>query len=128
MTVTSRNDVAVGTVSDSVMFCTSRAAGPVMGVPPGVGMGDAGCVGAGVVTDPAFRIPLPDASALVVGIIGSSAMRPLSNSWRHSGDTAAGSRRYSSYITCTKAAVLVPKTNSLHARETDGVKGGARGG
>src|SRR5690349_2710358 len=46
-------------------------------------------------------------------MIGSSANLPFSNSSRHSGPTEAGSRRYSSYITCTKAALWVPKTNSL---------------
>src|SRR5437667_8451125 len=33
--VISRNDVAVGTDSESIMFCTRRAAGPVIGVRPG---------------------------------------------------------------------------------------------
>src|SRR2546422_10524879 len=39
----SRNDVAVGTVSDSVMFVTNRAAGPVMGLAP-FGRGEMGDV------------------------------------------------------------------------------------
>src|SRR6266478_5761293 len=39
----SRNDVAVGTVSDSVMFATNRAAGPVIGLAP-FGRGEMGDV------------------------------------------------------------------------------------
>src|SRR5690242_18529774 len=41
----SRNEVAVGTVNDSVMFATNRAAGPVIGIgslEPGVRVGGAG--------------------------------------------------------------------------------------
>src|SRR5437016_1416636 len=49
-TTTSRNDVAVGTDSESVMFWTRRAAGPVMGVRPGAGRRETGVgSGAGVV-------------------------------------------------------------------------------
>src|SRR5262249_39527304 len=53
----SRNEVAVGTVSESVMFATKRAAGPVMGLAPGGagrGTGDAGGVGGG-----GGGVPLP---------------------------------------------------------------------
>jgi len=74
----SRNEVAVGTVSDSVMFATNRAAGPVMGLAP-FGRGEMGDV--------------PIASERSPGIIGSSARRPLSNSSRHSWPTDDGSRR-----------------------------------
>src|SRR5258706_1508272 len=105
----SRNEVAVGTVSDSVMFATRRTAGPVIGVAPwGGGTGDGGEVVAARTTD-ASPVPRPSSP----GITGSSASRPLSNRSRHSWPTDDGSRRYSSYITCTKAALCVPKTNSL---------------
>src|SRR2546426_6236275 len=40
----SRNEVAVGTVSDSVMFVTNRAAGPPIGLPPARGGGGGGGV------------------------------------------------------------------------------------
>ena len=40
----SRNEVAVGTERESVMFCARRAAGPVRGVRPGSGTRDAGGV------------------------------------------------------------------------------------
>src|SRR5438093_10796150 len=73
----------------------------------GCGMGDAGCGCSGAATPPVV------ASARVVGMTGSSATLPLSNRLRHSSPTEAGSRRYCSYITCTKAALWVPKTNSL---------------
>src|SRR6267378_5387491 len=97
------------------MFATRRAAGPVIGVAPGCEMGDAGGVVCGAVTLPASRIPPPATSARVVGIMGRSADFPFSNSRRHSSGTEAGSRRYCSYITCTKAALWVPKTNLLTA-------------
>src|SRR5438034_11672400 len=110
----SRNEVAVGTDNESVMFWTRRAAGPTIGVSPGCGMRDAGGVGVVAGTLPASRISLPEsASSRLVGITGSSATLPLSNRLRHSSPTEAGSRRYCSYITCTKAALWVPKTNSL---------------
>src|SRR5438477_10274276 len=110
----SRNEVAVGTDNESVMFWTGRAAGPTIGVSPGCGMRDAGGVGVVAGTLPASRISLPEsASSRLVGITGSSASLPLSNRFRHSSPTEAGSRRYCSYITCTKAALWVPKTNSL---------------
>src|SRR5437660_4025732 len=98
----SRNEVAVGTVSDSVMLGTGRAVGPVIGVAPGGGgRGDAGGVGVGVVrvaVDPS-PVPRPASRTSVrsIGITGSSESRPLSNSSRHSGPTDDGSRRYSSY-------------------------------
>src|SRR2546426_8367234 len=57
--------------------------------------------------------PLPSTSARLVGITGSSASLPLSKRLRHSSPTEAGSRKYCSYITCTNAALWVPKTNSL---------------
>src|SRR5438477_4580263 len=67
----SRNEVAVGTVSDSVMFATRRAAGPVRGVAPGGvvgagslepgawagGAGVAGCTSAAVVATPGSWLP-----------------------------------------------------------------------
>src|SRR5437667_536477 len=110
----SRNEVAVGTDNESVMFWTRRAAGPTIGVSPGCGMRDAGGVGVVAGTLPASRISLPEsASSRLVGITGSSASLPLSNRFRHSSPTEAGSRRYCSYITCTNAALWVPKTNSL---------------
>src|SRR5436309_4027541 len=115
----SRNEVAVGTVSDSVMFCTNRAAVPVMGVAPGGagsterGAGGAAGAGAGVAAAcSVLRAPW---------MIGSSASFPLSNSSRHSGATDEGSRRYSSYMTCTKAALWVPKTNSLTRWNLQGI-------
>src|SRR5882762_2349620 len=52
----SRNEVAVGTVSDSVMFATNRAAGPVIGVAPGGG--GTGGVG-GVVRGTVAPSPVP---------------------------------------------------------------------
>src|SRR5438445_8309670 len=114
-TTTSRNDVAVGTDSESVMFWTRRAAGPVMGVRPGAGRRETGVgSGAGVVVG--SRLPPPvsrSTSSRLVGITGSSASLPLSKRLRHSSPTEAGSRRYCSYITCTNAALWVPKTNSL---------------
>src|SRR5207244_4132961 len=110
----SRNEVAVGTDNESVMFWTRRAAGPTIGVSPGCGMRDAGGVGVVAGTLPASRISLPEsASSRLVGITGSSASLPLSKRLRHSSPTEAGSRRYCSYITCTNAALWVPKTNSL---------------
>src|SRR2546426_8522011 len=114
----SRNEVAVGTVRDSVMLATSRAAGPVIGLAPfGSGEWGVGLTGAASRTTPLS--PLPDVSPVpatwdrLAGITGSSVSLPLSNSSRHSGPTDAGSRRYSSYIAWTKAAFWVPKTNSL---------------
>src|SRR5512146_1548980 len=106
-TATSRNDVAVGTLIESVMFCTSRAAGPVIGVIPGGGaaVGADGCGAAGEAD--------ASTSARSVLMMGSSASFPLSKRARQSSETEAGSRRYCSYITCTNAALLVPKTNSL---------------
>src|SRR2546425_10477109 len=87
-----------------------------MGERPGGGMGDAGCVGAVVGTLPASRIPPPDnTSSRLVGITGRSADFPLSKRVRHSSPTEAGSRRDCSYMTCTNAALCVPKTNSLPA-------------
>src|SRR5256885_9790975 len=113
-TTMSRNDVAVGTDSESVMFWTRRAAGPVMGVRPGdAGSGERGAVPVGAAEDTAPCSPLPSTSARLVGITGSSASLPLSKRLRHSSPTEAGSRRYCSYITCTNAALWVPKTNSL---------------
>src|SRR5207253_8233978 len=57
----SRNEVAVGTVSDSVMFATNRAAGPVMGVAPGgagsTERGAGGAAGAGAATCSVLRAP-----------------------------------------------------------------------
>src|SRR6266702_4494579 len=115
----SRKEVAVGTVRDSVMFATSRAAGPVIGTAPGGagsterGAGGAAGAGAGVAAAcSVLRAPW---------MIGSSASFPLSNSSRHSGATDEGSRRYSSYMTCTKAALWVPKTNSLTRWNLQGI-------
>src|SRR2546430_11446588 len=54
-----------------------------------------------------------------VGITGSSASLPLSNSFRHSSPTEEGSHRYCSYITCTNAALCVPNTNSLTKRSEE---------
>src|SRR5260370_22719107 len=69
LAATSRNDVAVGTTSESVMFWTNRAAGPVIGVRPGCevgagegGGGDAGDaddVVAGAAVGAVSRFPLP---------------------------------------------------------------------
>src|SRR5690348_10626933 len=106
-TATSRNDVAVGTPRESVMFCTSRAAGPVIAVIPWAGIAPGAAAGAAVGAADAST------SARSVLMMGSSASFPLSNRARQSSETEAGSRRYCSYITCTKAALLVPKTNSL---------------
>src|SRR2546423_647848 len=113
-TTMSRNEVAVGTDNESVMFWTRRAAGPVMGVRPGdAGSGERGAVPVGAAESTAPCSPLPSTSARLVGITGSSATLPLSKRVRHSSPTEAGSRRYCSYITCTNAALWVPKTNSL---------------
>src|SRR5947208_4258264 len=113
-TAISRNDVAVGTDSESVMFWTRRAAGPVMGVRPGVaGSGERGAVAVGAAEGTAPCSPLPSTSARLIGITGTSASLPLSKRVSHSAPTEAGSRRYCSYITCTNAALWVPKTNSL---------------
>src|SRR5438093_355322 len=118
-TALSRNDVAVGTDSESVMFWTRRAAGPVIGVRPGLGVrpgpgvwGPGSGAWAGI-PGPESRAPDPATSSRLVGITGSSASLPLSKRLRHSSPTEAGSRRYCSYITCTNAALWVPKTNSL---------------
>src|SRR4249920_3721216 len=110
----SRNDVAVGTVRLSAMFCTSRAEGHVRGATIGerarvaavgaaaIGAGAvvAGAVvgaGAGAVGAVAGRAatagnPLPTPiSAAVAGMTGNWASRPLSNSSLHSGPTDCGS-------------------------------------
>src|SRR5881628_713162 len=58
-TATSRNEVAVGTDRESVMFWASRAAGPVIGVRPGCGMGEGGCGLRGGGGGDASRIPHP---------------------------------------------------------------------
>src|SRR3989449_1247074 len=94
------------------MFCTSRPAGPVIGVKV-PGRGERGEVRGGAAEGTSPFSPLPRTSARSVGITGSSASRPLSKSCRQSSETEAGSRRYCSYITCTKAALWVPNTNSL---------------
>src|SRR5216117_2191086 len=94
------------------MFCTSRPAGPVIGV-KALGRGERGEVRGGAAEGTSPFSPLPRTSARSVGITGSSASLPLSNCWRQSSPTDAGSRRYCSYITCTKAALWVPNTNSL---------------
>src|SRR3989441_1181294 len=94
------------------MFCARRAAGPVRGVNP-LGSGEMGEVRGGAAGRTSPFSPLPKTSARSVGITGSSLRRPLSNRLRHSSPTEAGSRRYCSYITCTNAALWVPKTNSL---------------
>src|SRR2546422_7401571 len=94
------------------MFCTSRPAGPVIGVKV-PGRGERGEVRGGAAEGTSPFSPLPRTSARSVGITGSSASRPLSKSGRQSSETEAGSRRYCSYITCTKAALWVPNTNSL---------------
>src|SRR5713101_5678139 len=78
------------------------------GAPGGGGGGDRGGAEAGACS-PLVR----STSARSVGITGRSASLPLSNSLRHSSSTDEGSRRYCSYITCTNAALWVPKTNSL---------------
>src|SRR2546427_12344007 len=88
----SRNEVAVGTVSDSVMFVTNRAAGPVIGLAP-FGSGEMGDVLAAAADGTSAFSLLPVTSDRLVGMIGSSPRRPLSNSSRHSGPTEAGSRR-----------------------------------
>src|SRR5438876_5632786 len=72
-----------------------------------------GEVRGGAAARPSPFSPLPKTSARSVGITGSSLSRPLSKRLRHSSPTEAGSRRYCSYITCTNAALWVPKTNSL---------------
>src|SRR3989441_6116673 len=84
------------------MFCTSRPAGPVIGVKV-PGRGERGEVRGGAAEGTSPFSPLPKTSARSVGITGSSASRPLSKSCRQSSETEAGSRRYCSYITCTKA-------------------------
>src|SRR2546426_8310933 len=94
------------------MFCTSRPAGPVIGVKV-PGRGERGEVRGGAAEGTSPFSPLPRTSARSVGITGSSASLPLSKSCRQSSETEAGSRRYCSYITCTKAALWVPNTNSL---------------
>src|SRR5690242_12642230 len=113
----SRKLVAVGTERDSVMFRTRRAAGPVMGVAPsGIVERETGIGGFGPLTFPVSRFTFPVSrrtSARSVGMTGSSVRCPLSKRARHSSPTDDGSRRYCSYITCTNAALLVPKTNSL---------------
>src|ERR1043166_6828769 len=96
----SRKDVAVGTVSDSVMLATNRAAGPVMGLAPGgsgewgVGLcgGGGPCGVAGVACGATVRTT--PHSPLPLGMIGSSAIFPFSNSSRHSWPTEAGSGRH----------------------------------
>src|ERR1051325_11104153 len=113
----SRNEVAVGTDSASVMFWARRAAAPVIGVNPwGIGNGEWGMVGASTPSLSPFPFPLSrSTSSGLVAITGRSAKAPLSNSFRHSSPTEAGSRRYCSYITCTKAALSVPNTNNTPA-------------
>src|SRR5438093_10444201 len=66
----SRKDVAVGTVSDSVMLVTSRAAGPVIGTAPGDrasaagdGTRETGNVGAGGGCVSRFTFPVSRGSA-----------------------------------------------------------------
>src|SRR5438093_11141333 len=116
----SRNEVAVGTESESVMLATNRAAGPVIGVVPrGGGTGDVG--GVLRVTVGPSPVPRPSSRGRSDGMTGSSAIFPFSNNSRHSGATDEGSRRYSSYMTCTKAASGVPKTNSLTRWNLQGI-------
>src|SRR5229473_3124593 len=85
-----------------------------MGVRPAASAGALGGGGDGGGAEAGACSPLVrSTSARSVGITGSSASRPLSNSLRHSSSTDEGSRRYCSYMTCTNAALWVPKTNSL---------------
>src|SRR5713226_2355581 len=85
-----------------------------MGVRPAASAGAPGGGGDGGGAEAGACSPLVrSTSARSVGITGRSASLPLSNSLRHSSSTDEGSRRYCSYITCTNAALWVPKTNSL---------------
>src|SRR5205823_13684758 len=98
------------------MFCARRAAGPVIGVRPGDGKRETGDAVSAAIRGCVSRFSCPvsrRASSGLLGMTGRSATLPLSNRLRHSSPTESGSRRYCSYITCTNAALWVPKTNSL---------------
>src|SRR5689334_13458856 len=121
-----RKVVAVGTVRLSVMLATSLAAGPLMAEAPAgmsatgaelTGTGAGGIAAAtaarGSVWGRVAAVPLPS---------GRSPTTPLSNSRRHSGPTAAGSRRNSSYIAWANPALAVSNTlksttSTIPARE-----------
>src|SRR2546429_5059559 len=98
-----------------------------MGVSPGdAGSRERGAFPVGAAEGTAPCSPLPITSERFVGITGSSASFPLSNNCRHSSPTEAGSRRYCSYMTCTNAALCVPKTRSEERRVGKGVDLGGR--
>ena len=105
----SRKLVAVGTPRLAVMFCASRAAGPLIGVAPsgsfGAGLGSAGAASVGASAASARLLPLPAASAGAAAGTGSNPPAPESNSERHSGSTLAGSCRYRSYRSATYPAL-----------------------
>src|SRR3954471_13062183 len=112
-TARTRKVVAVGTVRLSVILATSLAAGPLIGLAPD--RGEAGRLGGGEVVedDPELtRLLLPSfpASPLPRALPFFSPTTPLSNRRRHSGPTALGSRRNSSYIAWAKPAFAVSKT------------------
>src|SRR5689334_9080036 len=109
-----RKVVAVGTVRLSVMLATSLAAGPLMAEAP-AGMSDGGgelegAGAAGMAAATAARGSVWGRAAAVPLPSGRSPTTPLSNSRRHSGPTAAGSRRNSSYIAWANPALAVSNT------------------
>ena len=92
------------------MLATSRAAGPLSGIAlaarwPGPGAPRRALVPAAGAGAGAGALAVRRAPRRVV-----SPMTPLSNSWRHSGDTPAGFRRNSSYKACANPALAVSKT------------------
>ena len=120
-TGTTRKVVAVGIVRLCSMFATSLAAGPLRGLAPegraGAspeavgrtgGRADGSVVGGVACSGPPSACP-PVRLSAPFGL-GLSPTTPLSKSRRHSGPTAAGSRRNSSYMACAKPALAVSNT------------------
>ena len=93
-TDSSRNVVAVGTLRLSFMFCTSRAAGPLMAVPCAgpapspVPLAPEGAAGAGAWA-PGAACP-PACLSAPFPFAGASPTTPRSNSARHSGIDPGG--------------------------------------
>ncbi len=118
-TDSSRKLVAVGIDRLSFMLATSLAAGPVIGTAPGgtaAGVASAGRAGAEVAEPLAAGVvPLAGRPSLTDGWcpLPCSGARPGLPVWkyrRHSSDTAAGSRRNSSYMIWAKPAFAVSNT------------------
>jgi hypothetical protein len=108
-TGTTRKVVAVGTVRLCSMLATSLAAGPLMGLAPAGGAWLEAAVSAAAVSGRLAVPPFRRSADPPFGA-GRSPTMPLSNRRRHSGPTAEGSRRNSSYMACAKPALAVSNT------------------